>query len=63
MTSQFVLDVHKNFANKMKESGFNDQAITSHLQEMLLDEDDIELIVQQLVSETSPAEQTRKGRR
>lgn len=63
MTSHFVLNIHKNFAHKMKETGFNDQAITSHLQEMLLDEDDIKLIVEQLGAEPCPAEQTRKQRR
>lgn len=52
MTSHFVLNIHKNFAHKMKETGFNDQAITSHLQEMLLDEDDIKMIVEQLAANT-----------
>lgn len=51
MTSPFVFNIHKNFAHRMKETGFNDEAITSHLQEMLLDEADIKIIVEQLALE------------
>lgn len=60
MTSHFVLNIHKNFAHKMKETGFNDQAITSHLQEMLLDEDDIKMIVEQLAANTHAEPQVSK---
>lgn len=63
MTSHFVFNIHKNFAHRMKETGFNDEAITSHLQEMLLDEADIKLIVEQLVSEVSTAPQAGKEQR
>lgn len=60
MTSPFVFNIHKNFAHRMKETGFNDKAITSHLQEMLLDEADIKLIVEQLISEVSTAKRSRQ---
>ncbi|WP_423187675.1 hypothetical protein ACO1PK_05520 [Alishewanella sp. d11] len=48
MTSPFVFNVHKNFAYRLKETGCNQAAITSHLKDVLLTEDEIQQILQAL---------------
>jgi|GEM_PF-3551761 len=48
MTSPFVLSVHKNFAFKMKETGSDEQVIASHLQEVLLEDEEIHTILLEL---------------
>jgi len=52
MTSPFVLSVHRNFALKMKETGSDEQVIASHLQEVLLDDEEIHHILQELTQQT-----------
>lgn len=56
MTTPFVFNVHKNFANRMKETGCDEQAITSHLQNVLLADEEIEVILQELTSETEQSQ-------
>ncbi|MCT8125061.1 MAG: hypothetical protein B7X50_11695 [Alishewanella sp. 34-51-39] len=51
MTSPFVLTVHKNFAVKLKEAGCDPQQIASHLQEVLLEDEEITQIIQELSSQ------------
>lgn len=50
MTSPFVFSVHKDFAQKMKETGCSEQEIASHLQEVLLEDNEIQRIIAEVVT-------------